>query len=133
MEAISFSEQATAARRDYFAGSNSGVVGQDGQDARDVGDVDEKFAATPAPVAGNLPLRSVIVGVGPPSTSADFRGGLCYLDARHGIGVTGSRALSTSPKRRLPLSETGRTGYGPAHARAQLGTRRLQAIKRPGY
>ena len=27
MEAISFSEQATAARRDYFTGSNSGVGG----------------------------------------------------------------------------------------------------------
>jgi hypothetical protein len=25
------------------------------------------------------PLRSVIVVVGPPSRSADFRGGLCYL------------------------------------------------------
>ena len=42
MEAISFSEQATAARRDYFAGSNSGV-----QDVRDVGDVVEKFTAPP--------------------------------------------------------------------------------------
>ena len=41
MEAISFSEQATAAQRDYFAGSNSGVVG------RDVGDVVEKFAGAP--------------------------------------------------------------------------------------
>jgi hypothetical protein len=29
MEAISFSELATAARRDYSAGSNSGVVGQE--------------------------------------------------------------------------------------------------------
>jgi len=36
MEAISFSEQATAARRDHFAGSNSGFAGQD---VRDVGDV----------------------------------------------------------------------------------------------
>ena len=44
MEAISFSEQATAARRDYFAGSNSGVVGQD---VRDVGDVIEKFTGDP--------------------------------------------------------------------------------------
>ena len=38
------SEQATAARRDYFAGSNSGVVGQD---VRDVGDMVEKFTAPP--------------------------------------------------------------------------------------
>jgi hypothetical protein len=39
-----FSERAPAARCDYFAGSNSGVVGQD---VRDVGDVVEKFTATP--------------------------------------------------------------------------------------
>jgi hypothetical protein len=44
IEATSLSEQATAARRDYFAGSNSGVVGQD---ARDVGDVVEKFKGAP--------------------------------------------------------------------------------------
>ena len=30
---------------------------------------------------GYVPPRNVIVGVGPPSTSAGFRGGLCYLDA----------------------------------------------------
>ena len=42
MEATSFSEQATAARRDYFAGSNSGVGGPPG-------------------AGGNLPQRSVIV------------------------------------------------------------------------
>jgi hypothetical protein len=47
MEATSFSEQAPAARRDYFAGSNSGVVGQD---VRDIGDVVEKF--TPPRVPG---------------------------------------------------------------------------------
>ena len=54
-----------AARRDYFAGSNSGVVGQD---LRDVGDVVKKFTL-PRGVGsrGNLPQRSVIVGVGPPS------------------------------------------------------------------
>jgi hypothetical protein len=40
----SFSEQAPAARRDYFAGSNSGVVGQD---VCAVGDVVEKFTAAP--------------------------------------------------------------------------------------
>ena len=40
METILFSEQTTAARRDYFASSNSGVVGQD---VRDVGDVVDKF------------------------------------------------------------------------------------------
>jgi len=48
-EAISFSEQATAARRDYFAGSNSGVVGQD---VRDVGDLVEKFAGDPPECRG---------------------------------------------------------------------------------
>jgi hypothetical protein len=37
--------------------------------------------APPSRCRGNLPQRSVIVEVGPPSTSADFRGGLCYLDA----------------------------------------------------
>ena len=77
MEATSFSEQATAARRDYFAGSNSGVVGQD---VRDVGDVVEKFTGAPR-VPGVTPRSGVvIVGVGPPSRSADFRGGVCYLD-----------------------------------------------------
>jgi hypothetical protein len=58
MEATSFSEQAPAARRDYFAGSNSGVGdgrGEGGivdaarilvrQDVRDVGYVVEKFTA----------------------------------------------------------------------------------------
>ena len=44
MEAISFSEQATAARRAYFAGSNSGVVRQD---VHDVGDAVEKFTGDP--------------------------------------------------------------------------------------
>src|SRR5262245_28131275 len=83
MEAISFSVQATAARLNYFAGSSSGVVSQD---VRDVGDVVEKFTGDPR----NLPQWSVIVGVGPPSTSADFRGGLCYLDARR-AGATRSR------------------------------------------
>jgi hypothetical protein len=39
------------------------------------------FTGDPPPVPGNLPQRSVIIGVGPPSTSADFRGGLCYPDA----------------------------------------------------
>jgi hypothetical protein len=52
------------------------------QDVRYVGDVVEKFTATPqGGCRGYLPQRIVIVGVGPPSTSADFRGGLCYLDA----------------------------------------------------
>ena len=37
--------------------------------------------APPGAGGVNPPPRSVIVGVGPPSTSADFRGGLCYLDA----------------------------------------------------
>jgi len=46
MEATSFSEQATAARRDYFAGSNSDVVGQD---VRNVGDVVEKFTGARVP------------------------------------------------------------------------------------
>src|SRR5215471_5322529 len=55
MEATSFSKQATAARRDYFASSNSGVVGQD---VRDVGDVVEKFTAHPRGAGGYLPLRS---------------------------------------------------------------------------
>jgi hypothetical protein len=41
----------------------------------------EKFTATPRGCRGYLPLRRVIVGVGPPSTSDGFRGGLCYLDA----------------------------------------------------
>ena len=45
------------------------------QDVRDVGDV----VITAPPGCPNLPQRSVIVCVGP--TSADFRGGLCYLDA----------------------------------------------------
>ena len=45
------------------------------------GDVVEKFTATPR-VPGVTPRSGVvIVGVGPPSRSADFRGGLCYLDA----------------------------------------------------
>jgi len=59
-EAISFSEQATAARRDYFARSNSGVVGQD------VGDVVEKFTATPRWGPGVTSRSEVIVGVGGP-------------------------------------------------------------------
>ena len=46
MEATSFSEQATAARRDYFAGSNSDIVGQD---VRNVGDVVEKFTGARVP------------------------------------------------------------------------------------
>jgi hypothetical protein len=45
MEAISFSEQAPAARRDYFAGSNSGVVG----------DVVEKFTGDPPPGVPAVP------------------------------------------------------------------------------
>jgi hypothetical protein len=45
-----------------------------GQDVRDVGDVVEKFtAAPPGCPGGNLPQRNVIVGVGPPSTSIEFR------------------------------------------------------------
>ena len=57
-----------AARRDYFAGSNSGVDAAGIQDVRDVGDVVKKFTL-PRGVGsrGNLPQRSVIVGVGPPS------------------------------------------------------------------
>jgi hypothetical protein len=35
------------------------------QDARDVGDVVEKFTGDPPGAGGNLPPRSVIVGVGP--------------------------------------------------------------------
>jgi len=63
METILFSEQTTAARRDYFASSNSGVVGQD---VRDVGDVVEKFTGAPR-VPGVTPRSGVvIVGVGPP-------------------------------------------------------------------
>src|SRR5262249_26134276 len=50
------------------------------QDVRDVGDVVEKFTGDPPGCRGYLPLRRVIVGMGPPSTLADFRGGLCYLD-----------------------------------------------------
>jgi hypothetical protein len=42
------------------------------QDVRDVGGVVEKFTGAPGGAGGNLPLRSVKVGVGP---------GLCYLDA----------------------------------------------------
>jgi len=63
MEATSFSKQATAARRDYFASSNSGVVGQD---VSDVGGVVEKFTVHPRGAGGNLPQRSVIVGMGAP-------------------------------------------------------------------
>ena len=63
VEATSFSEQAPAARRDYFASSNSGAVRQD---ARDVGDVVEKFTGAPR-VRGVTPRSGVvIVGVGPP-------------------------------------------------------------------
>jgi len=54
MEATSFFKQATAARRDYFAGSNSGVVGQD---VRDVGDVVEKFAGAPRVPAVSSPAE----------------------------------------------------------------------------
>ena len=61
MEATSFSEQATAAAARLFAGSNSGVVGQD---VRDVGDAVEKFTGDPPGAEGNLPQRSVIVGLG---------------------------------------------------------------------
>ena len=87
LEATSFSEQAPAARRDYFAGSNSdvcdggagwgksGIVDAAGilvgQDVCDVGDVSRSSRATPGGGAGgSLPERNVIVGVGPPSTSA---------------------------------------------------------------
>jgi len=42
---------------------------------RDVGDVVEKFTATP-PCRGNPPQRIVIVGAGAPSRSADIRGGV---------------------------------------------------------
>jgi hypothetical protein len=45
------------------------------------GDVVEKFAGDPRGCRAYLPQRNAIVGVGPPFTSADFRGGLCYLDA----------------------------------------------------
>jgi hypothetical protein len=37
-----------------------------GQDVRDVGDVVEKFTGAPRGAGGNLPQRSVIIGVGPP-------------------------------------------------------------------
>jgi hypothetical protein len=77
MEAISFSEQATAALRDYFTGSNSGVVGQD---IRDVGDVVEKF--TPPPRVPVTSRRGTLSSVwGPRLHRPDFRGGLSYLDA----------------------------------------------------
>ena len=39
------------------------------------GDVVEKFTGAPPGAGGNLPQRSVIVGVGPPFTSADLRAG----------------------------------------------------------
>jgi len=52
-----------------------------GQDVRDVGDVVEKFTGA-SRVPGVTPRSGVvIVGVGPPFTLADIRGGLCYLDA----------------------------------------------------
>jgi len=41
---LSLSEQATAAQRDHFVVSNSGVVGRD---VRNAGDVVEKFTAPP--------------------------------------------------------------------------------------
>ena len=51
------------------------------QGVRDLGDVVEKFTGAPR-VPGVTPRSGVvIVGVGAPSRSADFRGGLCYLDA----------------------------------------------------
>jgi hypothetical protein len=67
-----FSEQATAARRDYFAGSNSGVVGQD---VCEVGDVVEKFTAAPpvpgVPPAAELHRRSgAPLYIGPTSEAA---------------------------------------------------------------
>jgi hypothetical protein len=52
MEAASFSEQATAARRDYFVGSISGVVGPN---VRDISDMVEKFTGDPRVRRGNLP------------------------------------------------------------------------------
>jgi hypothetical protein len=88
--ATSFSEQAPAARRDYFAGSNSGVGtgGRGGivdaarilvrQDVCDVGDVVEKFTCALCP--GNLPQRSVIVGVGPPFYIGRLQRRPCYPD-----------------------------------------------------
>ena len=77
VEATSFSEQAPAARRDYFAGSNSGVVGQDD---RDVGDVVEKFKGDPrVPVTSRSKI--IVVSGAPLLHRPDFRGGLCYLDA----------------------------------------------------
>ena len=76
------SEQATAARRDYFAGSNSGVVGQD---VRDVDDVVEKFTGDPSG-AGVTPLPAERHRrVGPPSASADFRGGRRPSSRSHAV------------------------------------------------
>jgi hypothetical protein len=46
------------------------------QDVRDVGDVVEKFTG-----GGNLSAGERHRRNGAPSKSADFRGGLCYLDA----------------------------------------------------
>ena len=95
METILFSEQTTAARRDYFASSNSGVVGQD---VRDVGNVVEKFTTPPTRCRGNVPPRSFIVGVGPPFPSADFRVGLLASKAL-GIGTgTVQRVLMEQPR-----------------------------------
>src|SRR5262249_50859872 len=45
-------------------------INGNGGDLRDVGDVVEKFTGDPPGCGGNLPQRSVIIGVGPPSTSA---------------------------------------------------------------
>ena len=86
-----------------------------GQDVRDVGNVVEKFTTPPTRCRGNVPLRSFIVGVGPPFPSADFRVGLRASKAL-GIGTgTVQRVLMEQPRPfdvdvaeavRLPLRET---------------------------
>ena len=123
MEATSFSEQAPAARRDYFAGSNSGVGGPPG-------------------AGGNLPQRSVIVGVGPPSTSAEFRADrlaavepeprgpalkwcpfawiaepkTCGRFPGPDVSITRSGARSAGPRRMAPSSTSS---VAPVHGRVR--------------
>jgi len=63
---------ATRARsRDFLPCGHSG-----GQDVRDVGDVVEKFTATPRVPGATSPNGASSLEWGPPSTSADFRGDL---------------------------------------------------------
>jgi hypothetical protein len=79
MEATSFSEQAPAARRDYFAGSNSGLWARMFAMS---GDVVEKFTATPGGAAGTSRPEHRSRSGGPP------------------FGRLQSRPLLTAPFRR---------------------------------